>query len=144
MFLLGKQAMFGQDPPISLRSTTATRWPALAIAQARFLPASPLPMISKSTCCLSDIVSPQIWRSDEDACFMYDGATEDPLHIRALEKVTGEPTRVPEIVHRDPVETNQNPWSNSRFANCWAGCAHNSPCPKYDPRSPPYRRPAFP
>jgi hypothetical protein len=26
MFLLGRQAMFGHDPPISFRSTTAVRW----------------------------------------------------------------------------------------------------------------------
>jgi TM2 domain-containing membrane protein YozV len=37
MFLLGKHAIFGHDPPISLRSTTAVRRPTLAIAQARFL-----------------------------------------------------------------------------------------------------------
>src|SRR5207245_10906829 len=54
------QAMFGHDPPISFRSITAVRRPALAMAQARFLPASPLPMISKSNCCLSGIVSPKI------------------------------------------------------------------------------------
>src|SRR6266581_4049757 len=54
------QAMFGHDPPISFRSITAVRRPALAMAQARFLPASPLPMISKSNCCLSGIVSPKL------------------------------------------------------------------------------------
>ena len=37
-----RQAMFGHDPPISPRSTTAVRRPAFAIVQARDLPASPL------------------------------------------------------------------------------------------------------
>jgi hypothetical protein len=48
MFLLGRQAMFGHDPPISLRSTTAVRWPAAAIVQARYLPGSPLPITRMS------------------------------------------------------------------------------------------------
>lgn len=43
MFLLGRQAMFGQDPPMSFRSTTAVLLPSLAIAQARDLPPAPLP-----------------------------------------------------------------------------------------------------
>jgi len=42
-FLLGKQAMFGQEPPMYFRST-AVRWPACAIVQVIHLPASPLPM----------------------------------------------------------------------------------------------------
>ena len=33
-----------QEPPMYLRSTTAVRCPTLAIVQARYLPASPLPM----------------------------------------------------------------------------------------------------
>ena len=48
MFLLGRQAMFGHDPPISFRSTTAVRWPSPAMVQARYLPASPLPMTRMS------------------------------------------------------------------------------------------------
>src|SRR3981189_1140716 len=35
--------MFGHDPPINLRSINAVRWPAFAIVQAKYLPASPLP-----------------------------------------------------------------------------------------------------
>src|SRR5438309_1056098 len=42
-FLLGRHAMFGHEPPNHLRSTMAVRWPSLAIVQARYLPASPLP-----------------------------------------------------------------------------------------------------
>src|SRR5690242_11735759 len=47
-FLLGWQLMFGQDPPIHLRSTTTVR-PDLPISHASHLPASPLPMIRFST-----------------------------------------------------------------------------------------------
>src|SRR5580693_5724997 len=42
-FLLGRQAMFGHDPPIYFRSTTAVRLPSLAIVQAANLPAVPPP-----------------------------------------------------------------------------------------------------
>src|SRR5207244_3423054 len=42
-FLLGRQAIFGQEPPKYFRSITAARWPSAANAQARYLPASPLP-----------------------------------------------------------------------------------------------------
>src|SRR5215470_12832527 len=42
-FLLGMQAMLGQEPPIHRRSTTAVRRPAVAICQATSLPPVPLP-----------------------------------------------------------------------------------------------------
>src|SRR5262245_39857077 len=42
-FLLGRQAIFGQEPPMYFRSTTAVRLPSLAIVQAINLPAVPLP-----------------------------------------------------------------------------------------------------
>src|ERR1700722_4550921 len=48
MFLLGRHAMLGQDPPIYLRSTTATRLPCLARVQARYFEPSPLPKITRS------------------------------------------------------------------------------------------------
>src|ERR1700680_558507 len=35
-FLLGRQLVFGQEPPINLRSTTAVRCPDLAMCQARY------------------------------------------------------------------------------------------------------------
>src|SRR5712671_3377986 len=43
MFLLGRQAMLGHEPPINPRSTTATRCPDRASSQAIYLPASPPP-----------------------------------------------------------------------------------------------------
>src|SRR6267142_5381915 len=54
-FLLGRQLVFGQEPPINLRSTTAVRCPDLAMCQARYLPPSPLPRMSISKCSGGDI-----------------------------------------------------------------------------------------
>src|SRR5215510_3922384 len=42
-FLLGRHAMFGQEPPTYFRSMTAVRLPSLAIVHAANLPAVPLP-----------------------------------------------------------------------------------------------------
>src|SRR6267154_6762359 len=55
-FLLGRHAMFGHEPPNHLRSTRAVRRPSLAIVQARYLPASPLPRTRISYLSTSDIV----------------------------------------------------------------------------------------
>src|ERR1700682_5025347 len=54
-FLLGRQLVFGQEPPINLRSTTAVRCPDLAVCQARYLPPSPLPRTIISKCSGRDI-----------------------------------------------------------------------------------------
>src|ERR1700757_2206225 len=48
MFLLGMQAMFGQDPPIYLRSITATRCPCAARVHAVNFDPAPLPRITTS------------------------------------------------------------------------------------------------
>src|SRR5580704_13748553 len=48
MFLLGRQAMFGHDPPIYLRSTAATRCPCLAKVQAAIVDPVPPPRITRS------------------------------------------------------------------------------------------------
>src|SRR6266404_809245 len=48
MFLLGRHAMFGQEPPTYFRSITAVFIPFLASVQERSLPAAPLPRMSKS------------------------------------------------------------------------------------------------
>src|SRR5215813_32948 len=42
-FLLGRHATFGQDPPMYFLSTTAVRFPSLAIVHASTLPPVPLP-----------------------------------------------------------------------------------------------------
>src|SRR5438128_2662965 len=48
MFLLGRHAMFGQEPPTYFRSIAAVFIPFLASVQERSLPAAPLPRMSKS------------------------------------------------------------------------------------------------
>src|ERR1700745_1744619 len=48
MFLLGKHAMFGHDPPMYLRSTTATRFPSPATVHAETVEPVPPPRINKS------------------------------------------------------------------------------------------------
>jgi hypothetical protein len=55
-FLLGKHAIFGHDPPIYFRSTTAVRWPACAIVHVRCFPASPLPITRISKRSISGII----------------------------------------------------------------------------------------
>src|ERR1700677_2871934 len=48
MFLLGKQAMFGHDPPMYLRSITATRFPSAANVHAAIVAPVPPPRITRS------------------------------------------------------------------------------------------------
>src|SRR6266850_6585847 len=48
MFLLGRQAMFGHEPPTYWRSTTTTRCPFCAEVQAISLPPMPLPSTRRS------------------------------------------------------------------------------------------------
>lgn len=55
-FLLGRQAMLGQDPPIQRRSMTAVRRPDCAICQANNLPLLPLPRTRMSNCSGCDMV----------------------------------------------------------------------------------------
>src|SRR5215831_19862347 len=47
-FLLGRQAMLGQDPPMYLRSMTATRCPSPAKVQAAMVDPVPPPRITRS------------------------------------------------------------------------------------------------
>src|SRR6267142_5478063 len=63
-FLLGRQLVFGQEPPINLRSTTAERCPDLAMCQERYLPPSPLPRTSISKCSGWDIVNSSLFESE--------------------------------------------------------------------------------
>src|ERR1700688_3505207 len=48
MFLLGKHAMFGHDPPMYLRSTTATCFPSLAKVHAAMVEPVPPPRMTRS------------------------------------------------------------------------------------------------
>src|SRR5262249_17297346 len=48
MFLLGRHAIFGHDPPMYLRSITATRFPSAANVQAARVEPVPPPRITRS------------------------------------------------------------------------------------------------
>src|SRR6267154_1504668 len=48
MFLLGRHAILGQEPPIYLRSTAATRFPSAANVQAAMVEPVPPPRITRS------------------------------------------------------------------------------------------------
>src|ERR1700739_123643 len=48
MFLLGKHAMFGHDPPMYLRSTTTTCFPSPAKVHAAMVEPVPPPRITRS------------------------------------------------------------------------------------------------
>src|SRR5438034_8576414 len=48
MFLLGRHAILGQEPPIYLRSTTATRLPSPANVHAATVEPVPPPRITRS------------------------------------------------------------------------------------------------
>src|SRR5258708_16355562 len=48
MFLLGRHAILGQEPPIYLRSTTATRLPSSANVHAAMVQPVPPPSITRS------------------------------------------------------------------------------------------------
>src|ERR1700681_4369881 len=48
MFLLGKHAMFGHEPPMYLRSTTATCFPSPANVHAAMVEPVPPPRITRS------------------------------------------------------------------------------------------------
>src|SRR5215467_8306398 len=48
MFLLGRHATLGQDPPMYFRSTTATRLPSLAKVHAAIVEPVPPPRITRS------------------------------------------------------------------------------------------------
>src|SRR5262249_27519909 len=62
MFLLGRHAMLGHDPPMYLRSTTATRFPSAANIQPAIVDPVPPPRITKSNS--SGCVSLDVWADE--------------------------------------------------------------------------------
>src|SRR5438132_14096002 len=79
IFLLGRHAMFGHDPPTYLRSMTATRCPRPAKVHAATVDAVPPPRITRSnssdwvflsTCVDMRCSSHVFWRSGEPDLFM--------------------------------------------------------------------------
>src|SRR5882762_7701569 len=57
MFLLGRHAILGQEPPIYLRSTTATRLPSPAKVHAAMVEPVPPPRITRSNSSGCDFLS---------------------------------------------------------------------------------------
>src|ERR1700674_3670966 len=56
MFLLGRHAILGQEPPIYLRSTTATRLPSPAKVHAAMVDPVPPPRITRSNSSGCDVL----------------------------------------------------------------------------------------
>src|SRR5882672_5433926 len=83
MFLLGRHAILGQEPPIYLRSTTATRLPSLANVHAATVDPVPPPRITRSNSSGCDFL--RTWADGEvsvcscDFSFLSDTLTLD-LH----------------------------------------------------------------
>src|SRR6267142_3732579 len=69
MFLLGKHAMFGHDPPMYLRSTTATRLPSPAKVHAAMV--EPVP-------------PPRITRSNSSGCIFLSIGADEELSVRVM------------------------------------------------------------
>src|SRR5215475_9945154 len=75
-FLLGRQAMLGQEPPIHRRSTTAVRRPYRAMCQASNLPPNPLPRTKTSTGSASDMKIPLSIPAHDSTHHSADGSDE--------------------------------------------------------------------
>src|SRR6266478_4126177 len=79
MFLLGKHAMFGQEPPIYLRSTTATRLPSPAKVHAAMVEPVPPPRITRSNSSGCDFL--RTWADGEvSVLFMRLFLSEQQVH----------------------------------------------------------------
>src|SRR5580700_10111532 len=79
MFLLGKHAMFGHDPPMYLRSTTATCFPSPAKVHAAMVEPVPPPKITRSNS--SGCVFLRTWAEGEvSVLFMLLFLSEQQVH----------------------------------------------------------------
>src|SRR5580693_5662672 len=79
MFLLGRHAMFGHDPPMYLRSTTATRLPSPANVHAATVEPVPPPRITRSNSSGCDFL--RTWADGEvSVLFMLLFLSEQQVH----------------------------------------------------------------
>src|SRR5712692_10644911 len=69
MFLLGKHAMFGHDPPTYLRSTTATCLPSPANVHAAMVEPVPPPRITRSNSSGCDFL--RTWADGEGSSVLF-------------------------------------------------------------------------
>src|SRR5712671_212894 len=76
IFLLGKHAMFGHDPPMYLRSTTATCFPSPANVHAAMV--EPVP-------------PPRITRSNSSGCVFLSTWADEVLSVRFMRRFLSEP-----------------------------------------------------
>src|SRR5580693_8990419 len=100
MFLLGRHAILGQEPPIYLRSTTATRLPSPANVHAATVEPVPPPRITRSKS--SGCVFLLAWGDGEvSALFMRIFLCERPVHSwLALILRARQTMLLPATVHR--------------------------------------------
>src|SRR5229473_3579664 len=84
MFLLGRHAILGQEPPIYLRSTTATRLPSPANVHAATVEPVPPPRITRSNSSGGDFL--RTWADGEfSVLFMRFFLSERQAHSSATE-----------------------------------------------------------
>src|SRR6266478_6880937 len=94
MFLLGKHAMFGQEPPMYLRSTTATRLPSPANVHAAMVEPVPPPRISRSNS--SGLFFLRTWADGEvSVLFMRLFLSEQQVHSGLSLISPGQPLTLP-------------------------------------------------
>src|ERR1700736_227846 len=95
MFLLGKHAMFGHDPPMYLRSTTATRFPSPAKVHAAMVEPVPPPRITRSNS--SGWVFLSTWADEEvSELFMRLFLSERQVHSGPSLISPGQPLTLPQ------------------------------------------------
>src|ERR1700738_2233624 len=95
MFLLGKHAMFGHDPPMYLRSTTATCFPSPANVHAATVEPVPPPRITRSNS--SGCVFLSTWADEEvSVLFMRLFLSERQLHSGLSLISPGQPLTLPQ------------------------------------------------
>src|SRR5579863_2142543 len=98
MFLLGRQAIFGHDPPMYLRSITATRCPCLAKVHAATVDPVPPPRITRSNSSGSVFLSE--WADEIVSTLMRLFLSERQVHSWLSLISRGQPLTLPrETVH---------------------------------------------
>src|SRR5216684_9008313 len=94
MFLLGRHAILGQEPPIYLRSTTATRLPSPANVHAATVDPVPPPRITRSNS--SGCVCLRAWAGEAFfMLFMRIFLSERQVHSRLSLISPGQPLTLP-------------------------------------------------
>src|SRR5437867_11051069 len=92
MFLLGRHAILGQEPPIYLRSTTATRLPSPANVHAATVEPVPPPRITRSNSSGCDFLT---WADGEVSVpFMRLFLSERQIHSWLPSISRGRPTKL--------------------------------------------------